>query len=106
MMVSVFRTGDQSAIEFAGPSTSTSRDTRARLPAGMSVTVWQDAAESLSSQRSHMLRNELRRVRARVPGADAVFCRAAAGVLGSLGVPTSFLGAITLMPGLDVPASS
>ena len=57
MMVSVFRTGDQSAIEFAGPSTSTSRDTRARLPAGMSVTVWQDAAESLSSQCSHMPRN-------------------------------------------------
>ena len=57
MMVSVFRTGDQSAIEFAGPSTSTSRDTRARLPAGMPVTVWQDAAESLSSQCSHMLRN-------------------------------------------------
>ena len=79
--------GNPRAIDFAGPQRSTSRDARTRPPAGMSLRVCQDAAEIPSSQRSHMLRNELRRVRARVPGADAVLCRAAAGVLGSLGVP-------------------
>ena len=106
MMVSVFRTGEPGSDRVRGASTEYVQG-RADAPARGHVAQGLPGCggDTEQSALAHA-EEELRRVRARVPGADAVFCRAAAGVLESLGVPTSFLGAITLMPALDVPASS
>ena len=101
MMVSVFRTGDQSAIELAGLVNEYVDEARSRLPAGISLTVWQDMAEILSSQRSHMLRNGFAGF-ALVFLVLALFLELRLALWVSLGIPISFLGAIALMPGLDV----
>ena len=101
MMVSVFRTGDQSAIEIAARVHDYVDEAQTRLPDGVTLTVWQDEAERLGGQLTLMLRNGL-------TGFVLVFIvltlflelRLAAWV--SLGIPISFFGAIAFMPGLDV----
>ena len=52
MMVSAFRTGDQGAIELAALATEYVGQAQARLPEGVSLTVWQNEAESLNNQLS------------------------------------------------------
>ena len=101
MMVSVFRTGEQSSIELAGLVNDYVEDARNRLPEGISLTVWQDMAKILSSQRSHMLRNGFAGF-ALVFLVLALFLELRLAFWVSLGIPISFLGAIALMPGLDV----
>ena len=101
MMVSVFRTGDQSALEIAARVHDYVDEAQARMPDGVTLTVWQDEAARLGGQLTLMLRNG-------VTGFVLVFIvltlflelRLAAWV--SLGIPISFFGAIALMPGLDV----
>ena len=101
MMVSVFRTGDQSSIELAGLVNDYVEEARSRLPEGISLTVWQDMAKILNSQRSHMLRNGFAGF-ALVFLVLALFLELRLAFWVSLGIPISFLGAIALMPGLDV----
>ena len=55
MMVSVFRTGDQSAIDIAALATEYVAEAQARLPEGVLLTVWQNEAESLNNELSLML---------------------------------------------------
>ena len=57
MLVSVFRTGDQSAVELAALATEYVEAAQARLPEGVSLTVWQNDAEALNDQLSLMLRS-------------------------------------------------
>ena len=57
MLVSVFRMGAQSAIEIAALAGEYVEAAEARLPEGISLTVWQNDAESLSNQLSLMLRS-------------------------------------------------
>ena len=101
MMVSVFRTGDQSSIELAGLVNDYVEEARSRIPEGISLTVWQDMAKILASQRSHMLRNGFVGF-ALVFLVLALFLELRLAFWVSLGIPISFLGAIALMPGLDV----
>ena len=101
MMVSVFATGDQSAIELAALATEYVAAAQARLPEGVSLTVWQDEAESLSNQLSLMLRSGFAGF-AFVFLVLALFLELRLAFWVSLGIPISFLGAIALMPGLDV----
>ena len=101
MMVSVFRTGDQSALDIAARVHDYVDEAQARLPGGVTLTVWQDEAERLGALVTLMLRNG-------VTGFVLVFIvltlflelRLAFWV--SLGIPISFLGAIALMPALDL----
>ena len=101
MMVSVFRTGAQSAIEIGELIHAYIDEAQTRLPDGLWLTVWQDSAEGLSGQLSLMLRNG-------VTGFVLVFITLALfldlrlALWVSLGIPISFLGAIALMPSLDV----
>ena len=101
MMVSVFGTGDQSAIELAALATEYVEEAQARLPEGVSLTVWQDEAESLSNQLALMLRSGFAGF-AFVFLVLALFLELRLAFWVSLGIPISFLGAIALMPGLDV----
>ena len=104
VLVSVFRTGDQSALDIAAAVDSYVESARSRLPAGVSMTIWQDQAEVLNDRLTLMLRN----------GATgfvlvfvvlALFLELRLAFWVSLGIPISFLGAIALMPGLDVSAN-
>ncbi len=101
MMVSVFRTGNQSALGIAESVREYVDGAQGRLPSGVTLSIWQDEAERLGAQLTLMLRNG-------VTGFVLVFIvltlflelRLALWV--SLGIPISFLGALALLPGLDV----
>ncbi|MBM41137.1 MAG: hypothetical protein CL483_04330 [Acidobacteria bacterium] len=71
------------------------------LPPGLALTVWQDQAQQLERQLGRMVRNGL-------TGAFlvfvclALFLRIRLAFWVGLGIPISFLGALMLMPGLDL----
>lgn len=101
ILVSVFRTGNQSAIEIAERVYEYVAIAQSQVPAGVALTVWQDSAKLLNARLSLMLRN----------GATgfllvflvlALFLELRLAVWVSLGIPISFLGALATMPGLDV----
>ena len=101
VLISVFRTGDQSALEIASLVHDYVDNADRTLPAGISIAVWQDQAQVLRDRLSLMLRN----------GATgfflvfvmlALFLEVRLAFWVSLGIPISFLGAILMMPGLDV----
>jgi len=99
VLVSVFRTGKQSALDIAAAVDE--YVTNAMMPAGISMTTWQNQAQILDDRLSLLLRN----------GATgfvlvflvlALFLEIRLAFWTSLGIPISFLGALWLMPGLDV----
>ena len=101
IMVSVFRTGDQSTIDIAASVQDYVDSSQGRFPQGVTLTVWRDTAQTLGAQQALMFRNG-------VTGFVLVFVvltlflelRLAFWV--SLGIPISFLGAIAFMPTLGV----
>ncbi|MEE2637540.1 MAG: efflux RND transporter permease subunit [Acidobacteriota bacterium] len=101
MMVSVFRTGDQSALEIAARVHDYVTEAQTHLPAGVTLTVWQDEAERLGAQLTLMLRNGVTGF-ALVFVVLALFLELRLAFWVSLGIPISFLGAVALMPGLGV----
>ena len=101
MMVSVFRTGNQSAIEIAALMHAYIDDANTRLPDGLSLTIWQDSAQELTAQLSLMLRTGATGF-VLVFIALALFLDLRLALWVSLGIPISFLGAVALMPTLDV----
>ena len=101
MMVSVFRTGDQSAIELGEMTHAYIDEAQTRLPDGLSLTIWQDSAESLSGQLALMLRTGATGF-VLVFVALTLFLDLRLALWVSLGIPISFLGALALMPSLDV----
>lgn len=101
ILVSVFRTGNQSAIEIAERVYEYVAIAQSQVPAGVVLTVWQDSAKLLNARLSLMLRT----------GATgfllvflvlALFLELRLAVWVSIGIPISFLGALAMMPGLDV----
>ena len=101
MMVSVFRTGEQSALEIAALVHDYIAEAHKRLPDGLSLTVWQDSAQMLSARLSLMLRTGATGF-ALVFVALALFLDLRLALWVSLGIPISFVGALALMPSLDV----
>ena len=104
ILVSIFRTGDQSDIEIAGLVTDYVNRTTPTLAEGISLTIWQNQAQILNDRLSLMLRNGLTGF-ALVFLVPALFLELRLAVWVSLGIPISFLGALMLMPGLDVTAN-
>ena len=101
MMVSVFRTGEQSVLEIAALVNEYIDEAQTRIPDGISLTIWQDAAQMLSTRLSLMLRTGATGF-VLVFIALALFLDLRLALWVSLGIPISFLGAIALMPSLDV----
>ena len=104
LLVSVFRTGDESALEIAGLVHEYVARARPGLPAGISLTIWQDQSTVLDARLTTMFRNGLGGF-ALVFLVLALFLELRLAFWVSLGIPISFLGAIMLMPGLDVTAN-
>ena len=101
VLVSVFRTGDQAALDVAAQVKAYVERAQARMPEGVSVTIWQDQSKVLNDRLSLLLRNGF-------TGFCLLFLVLALLVKLrlafwiSLGIPISFLGAIWLMPSLDL----
>ena len=100
ILVSVFRTGDQSAIEIASLVHDYVNRTQPRLPAGIALNTWQDQGQIVRARLELMLKT----------GATgfllvfvllALFLEIRLAFWVSLGIPISFLGAIMLMPATD-----
>ena len=101
VLVSVFRTGEQSALDIADVVAEYVAGAGARMPAGVSLTTWQDQAEVLDDRLSLLLRNGATGF-ALVFLVLALFLDLRLALWTCLGIPISFLGALWLMPGLDV----
>ena len=104
VLVSVVRTGDQSALEISAAVERYVASAQARLPEGVSMTIWLDEATVLTDRLSLMLRTGVSGF-ALVFIVLALFLELRLAFWVSLGIPISFLGAIALMPGLDVSAN-
>ena len=104
ILISVFRSGDQSVTGIAGAVDSYLVQAEASLPEGITLTVWMNQADILIDRLSLMLRSG-------VLGLGLVFVMLALflelrlAFWVSLGIPISFLGAAMLMPSLDVAAN-
>ena len=101
VMVSVFRTGDQSALDIAAAVHRHVESAQAQLPAGISMVVWQDQAVLLDDRLALMRRNGIAGF-VLVFAVLALFLELRLAFWVTLGIPVSFLGAVALMPGLDV----
>ncbi len=99
--VSVYRSGEQSALDVAAAVRDYVRRAAAWLPEGITLTIWQDQSQVLTDRLAIMFNNG-------AAGFLLVFVvltlfldmRLAFWV--SLGIPIAFLGAFALMPGLGV----
>ena len=101
VLITVFRVGEQSAIEIANSVKDYVKESARRLPAGIKLTTWRDDSRVLRSRLELLARN------ARVGFFLVVisltlFLRLGLALWASLGIPISFLGAIMLMPHLGV----
>ncbi len=101
VMVQVFRVGDQSAIEVADAVYRYVEQARLSMPSGITLTTWQDNAEMLRGRMNLLIKNA-------VSGLFlvfvflALFLRLRLALWVTIGIPISFLGAIAMMPALDV----
>ena len=101
VLVTVFRVGEQSAIETASSVKDYVTEAARHLPAGISLTTWRDDSQVLRSRLELLTRNA-RFGFVLVVISLALFLRLGLALWASLGIPVSFLGAILLMPHLGV----
>ena len=104
MLVSIFRTGEQSDMEIARAVDDYMARAQATLPEGIALTVWMNQADILIDRLSLMLRSGVMGF-ALVFVMLALFLELRLAFWVSLGIPISFLGAIMLMPVMDVTAN-
>ena len=100
-LVEVYRVGDQSALEISATVRDYIEQARERLPAGVTLTVWQENARFLRTRLDTLLRNG-RDGFALVLLVLALFLRLRLAFWVSLGVPLSFLGTLFVMPSLGL----
>jgi multidrug efflux pump subunit AcrB len=101
VVVQVFRTGDQSPLDIVDKVMAYVDDAQARMPEGVSVVAWRDAAKILKDRLSVLARNGSQGF-ALVVLILALFLRFRLALWVSVGLMISFLGAIWLMPVFDV----
>ena len=101
VLLSVSRAGDQSVLDIASAVSRYVERARGGLPQGVTMTVWRNQADVLRERLSVLLRSGASGFLL-VCAVLAVFLRLRLAWWVSLGIPIPFLGAIALMPGLDV----
>lgn len=99
--VSVYRSGEQSALAISKAVRAYIVEAQKRLPEGVFLTAWQDAATVLNDRLSLMIRNG-RTGFILVFITLALFLRFRLAIWVSLGLLLAFLGALWVMPALDV----
>ena len=101
VLITVFRVGEQSAIDIAKAITDYVKEAARRLPAGITLTTWRDDSRVLRSRLELLTRNA-RFGFVLVVISLTLFLRLGLALWVSMGIPISFLGAIMLMPHLGV----
>ena len=101
VMVSVFRSGAEGTTTLANRVIDYVDRVNPTLPEGIALTVWQNGALFIQNRLSLMGRSGLAGF-ALVFLMLALFLELRLAVWVSLGIPISFLGAVMLMPSLDV----
>lgn len=100
VLVQVFRVGDQNALEITSKVKTYLEEANPRLPEGIKLTVWADFSRILESRLDLMLRNG-RTGFILVFLVLTLFLRLRLAFWVALGIPISFMGAVSMMPGLD-----
>jgi multidrug efflux pump subunit AcrB len=99
--VRVYRVGDQSALEIAEKVKAYTEEAQSRMPAGITLTAWNDYSRILDSRLDLMLRSA-RNGYILVFIILALFLKLRLAFWVSLGIPISFLGALWLMPAMGI----
>jgi multidrug efflux pump subunit AcrB len=97
VLVRVFRVGQQDVLHISGLVHDYVREARARVPEGVSLTVWRDASTAVRERRDTMLENGAQGF-ALVLLALALFLRLRLAFWVAMGVPTAFCGAFMVLP--------
>lgn len=101
VLVQVFRVGEQGAREVSEIVHEYVAASQSRMPEGIQLTIWQDDSRILNSRLQLLMRNGIQGLLL-VVAILALFLRPSLAFWVSLGIPISFLGALLLMPTLDV----
>jgi multidrug efflux pump subunit AcrB len=101
VLVQVFRVGEQNALDIAGAVRAYIDEAQRKMPEGITLTPWQDESIILQSRIDTLTRNA-RSGFILVLLVLALFLRFRLAFWVSLGIPVSFLGALWLLPTLDV----
>jgi len=100
-MVNVYRVGDQTPVKISRAVHRYIERTRGELPPTVHLATWDDRSEVLSAREHLLLRNAAYGL-VLVLVCLGLFLEIRLALWVMLGIPISFLGAILLMPGLDV----
>jgi multidrug efflux pump subunit AcrB len=101
VLVQVFRVGEQGAMEIAQTVREYIVEAQTRMPEGITLTIWEDQSRILRSRLDTLLRNA-RSGFLLVLLVLALFLRLRLAFWVSLGIPVSFLGALWILPAVDV----
>ncbi|GAA6151221.1 efflux RND transporter permease subunit [Pseudoteredinibacter isoporae] len=97
VMIEVYRVGDQSAIEVAEKVRNYIAEQQERLPAGMSLSYWDDDSEIVKGRLSTLISNAMQGG-ILVLALLSLFLRPSIAFWVFLGIPVSFMGAFIFMP--------
>ncbi len=100
-LIQVFRVGQESALKIAGDVRDYIARERKRLPEGIKLTTWQDDTRILRSRMELLFRNG-RAGLILVFLVLALFMKLRLAGWVSFGIVFSFIGALWMLPGLDV----
>ena len=100
VIVQVYRVGDQNALAIAEKVKAYIDEEQTHMPDGIKLTVWSDSSSILKGRLALMLHNG-RIGFILVFIFLTMFMRLRLAIWVSLGIPISFLGAISMMPFLD-----
>ena len=101
LIIEVFRTGDQGAIDIANLVNDYVDEARLEMPAGVSMTTWNDSSLILRDRLNLLAKNGITGF-ILVFVILTLFLHFKLAFWVSLGIPISFLGAIWMLPAFDV----
>lgn len=101
VVIEVYRTGDQSAIDVATAVKQYAQTAATRMPSGVELTVWRDRARIVKARLGTLTTSAIQ-------GGILIFLlltlflRFSVAIWVCIGIPISFMGALALMPELGV----
>jgi multidrug efflux pump subunit AcrB len=101
IMIRVYRIGEQKPLEVAAAVREQTENVKAWLPAGVKIAQWRDMSE-IYAQRIDLLMRNAQMGLILVMICLGLFLELRVAFWVTMGIPTSFMGALFLMPSLDV----
>lgn len=101
IMIKVYRVGDQTPIQVADAVKAQVEEMRAEVPAGVQLSTWMDWSDEYRQRMNLLLRNAYLGL-ILVLLVLGLFLELRLAFWVTMGIPVSFLGALLLMPSMDV----